>query len=412
MTFLRRWLRVPIPPRTRTNLQVDFLAAVFYGAFGGLTLPFIPVMGRRLGATPLQVSLLVAAPAIVFLLSFWLVNALRPIHPVRLVMWPALLGRALFLFLPLVKTPVPYVIVVVLYHGIASISTLGHAQVMRAIYPGDVRGRIMALVKVGMATFWVLASLVGGQLTQLVPFQWVFAAAGVLGMASALTFSRIRPPEPIEAPEHINPAVTWRLLTADAAFRRYLLAFFVYGFGGWLTSPAVPILLVDILHASNGQVGLLGAVTSAMWTLSFYSWGKMIDERTATNTTKIVFGIGMLTPVIYLLAPNAWLVQLAGVTEGLTSAGIDLGWLAAVLHYAPPGQVLHYVTLFNTLVGIRAATAPFIAGYLIPKVGVRWIFAVAAVVQLTGMLLMRRAPAPRHADDGNPSDRASTVSAG
>jgi MFS family permease len=406
MTFLRRWLRVPIPPRTRANLQIDFLAAVFYGAFGGLTLPFIPVMGRRLGATPLQVSLLVAAPAIVFLLSFWLVNAVRPVHPVRLVMWPALFGRSLFLVLPLVRTPAPYVILVVLYHAIASISTLGHAQVMRAIYPSDVRGRIMALVKVGMATSWVIASFVGGQLTQLAPFQWVFAA-GVLGMASALTFSRVRPPEPIEAPEHINPAVTWRLLTADAAYRRFLLAFFVYGFGGWLISPAVPILLVDTLHASNGQVGLLGAVTSAMWTLSFYSWGKMIDQHTATNTTKIVFGIGMLTPVIYLLAPNAWVVQLAGVTEGLTSAGIDLGWLAAVLHYAPPGQVLHYVTLFNTLVGIRAATAPFITGYLLPTVDVRWIFAVAAVVQLTGMLLMRRVPAPRQADDVSRSDRAS-----
>src|SRR5439155_1156207 len=109
MTFLRRWLRVPMPPRTRANAQVDFLAAILYGAFGGLTLSFILVMGRRLGATPLQVSLLVAAPAIVFLLSFWIVNAVRPVHPVRLVMWPGLLGRLLFLFMPLIKTPAPYV---------------------------------------------------------------------------------------------------------------------------------------------------------------------------------------------------------------------------------------------------------------------------------------------------------------
>src|SRR5207247_11433468 len=96
MTFLRRWLRVPMPPRTRANAQVDFLAAILYGAFGGLTLPFIPVMGRRLGATPLQVSLLVAAPAIVFLLSFWIVNAVRPVHPVRLVRCTGMLGLPLF----------------------------------------------------------------------------------------------------------------------------------------------------------------------------------------------------------------------------------------------------------------------------------------------------------------------------
>ncbi len=377
----------------RANAQSDFLAAILYGAFGGLTLPFIPVMGRRLGATPLQVSLLVAAPAIVFLLSFWIVNAVRPVPPVRLVMWPALLGRLLFLFMPLVKTPAPYVVLIVLYHAVNSINTLGYAQVMRAVYPDDVRGRIMALVKVGMAAFWVLGSLAGGQLTQLVPFQ----------------FSRVRTPDRIESPEHINPAVTWRILRTDAAFRPFLLAFFVYGFGGWLISAAVPILLVDDLHASNFQVGLLGAVTSAVWMLSFYSWGKMIDERTATNTTKVVFAIGTLTPIVYLLSPNAWVVQLAGITDGLTSAGIDLGWLAAVLHYAPPGQVLPYVTLFNTFVGIRAATAPFIAGALIPSIGARWIFAAAAVVQLTGMLLMRRVSAPRPAEDAAPPGSPSTT---
>jgi MFS family permease len=399
MTFLRRWLRVPIPPKTRASMQIDFLAAVLYGAFGGLTLPFIPVMGRRLGATPLQVSLLVAAPAIVLLMSFWIVNAVRPVHPVRLVIWPSLVGRAMFLFMPFIKKPVPYVLLVVLYHAVSSINTLGYAQVMRALYPDNVRGRIMALVKVGMATAWVLASLVGGQLTQVIPFQWVFAGAGVLGMASGMVFSQIRHPERMEVPEHIDPAVAWKLVRQDAAYRRFLLAFFIYGFGGWLISPAIPLLLVDELHATNFQVGLLGAVMSAMWMISFYSWGAMIDRRSATNTLKVVFSIGMLTPVIYLLAPSAWVAQLAGVTDGLTSAGIDLGWLAAALHYAPEGQVLHYVTLFNTSVGIRGATAPFIAGTLIPLIGVRWIFALGALLQFTGMLFMRRVPAPRGADE-------------
>src|SRR2546422_10658654 len=108
MTFLRRWLRVPIPPRMRANAQSDFLAAILYGAFGGLTLPFIPVMGRRLGATPLQVTVLVAAPAIVFLLSFWVVDAVRPVPPVPLATWPGLVGRLHFLFVPLFKPPLQY----------------------------------------------------------------------------------------------------------------------------------------------------------------------------------------------------------------------------------------------------------------------------------------------------------------
>src|SRR2546430_16408282 len=107
--------------------------------------------------------------------------------------------------------------------------------------------------------------------------------------------------------------------------------------------------------------------------------------------------------------PRSTLFPYTTLFRSLTSAGIDLGWLAAVLHYAPPGQVLHYVTLFNTLVGLRAATAPFIAGALIPSIGVRWIFAAAAVVQLTGMLLMRRVSAPGLAEGAAPSDPPSTA---
>src|SRR5207302_10661706 len=165
--------------------------------------------------------------------------------------------------------------------------------------------RILPLVQLCMASFWVLGSLDGAQLSQMVPFQWVFAAADILGMASAMVFSRLRTPDTIEAPEHINPAVTWRILRTDTAFRPFLLAFFVYGFGGWLISPAVPILLVDDLRATNFQVGLLGAVTSALWMLSFYSWGKLIDQRTATTTTKVAFATGTLTPVVYFFRPNA-----------------------------------------------------------------------------------------------------------
>src|SRR3989442_4135237 len=108
--------------------------------------------------------------------------------------------------------------------------------------------------------------------------------------------------------------------------------------------------------------------------LSFYAWGKMIDERTATNTTKVVFAIGTLTPIIYLLSPNAWVVQLAGITDGLTSAGIDLGWLAAGLHYAPPRQALDYVTLFKTFLGLRPPTPPFTSRALIPSIRAPRIF--------------------------------------
>ena len=390
MRLVDRWFRPWIPAAARRNAAVDLLSAALYGVFGGLTTPFIPVMGRRLGASELAVSLLVAAPAIVLLLSLWWARLLQTTHPVRLVVWPQAVGRALFLLMPLIQRPVAYVACVVAYHAVSSVGTLGYAQVMRSVYPDDVRGRIMALVRVGMAVAWIAGSLAGGQIMDRIAFQWVFGVAGVFGVASALVFRAMRMGA-VEAPA-VSPSLrrTVDVLRAHPAFRRLLLAFFVFGFGAWLMGPAVPILLVDVLRASSFQVGLLGAITSGMWLLAYYYWGRMIDRKTAVGALGTIFLIGAISPIIYGLASNAWVVQLAGITEGLVSAGIDLGWLTAVLQYAPAAELRHYLAIFNTLVGLRAATAPFLAGLLIPLIGVRWIFAAACVLILAGAWLLRR----------------------
>ncbi len=397
-----QWLG-PRHGTVRANARIDFLAAILFGVFGGLTIPFIPVMAARMGATPFELSLVVAAQALAMLLALFWVNVAQRADPVRLVVWTQSIGRALLLFMPLVRTPRVFVLVVFLYHAIASAAPLGYAQVMRAVYPEDVRGRIMGLVRVGMAAAWIGASLVGGRVMQTVPFQTVFAVAALFGLAGGMVFRWMRVEAPREPGERFALSGTWRTLRADGQLRRFVGAFFVFGFGAWLMGPAIPILLVDSLHATNFQVGLLGAVTSAFWLVAFYQWGRLIDRHTAPGALVFTFLIGALTPLIYLLSVNPWMVLASGVTDGVTSAGIDLGWLTALLQYAPPGYVAHYVAIFNTLVGVRGSTAPFLAGVLIPRIGPRAVFGLAIVCALTGAGLMRRAA--RRVAPASTSDR-------
>lgn len=389
MLAVRRWFRL-VPAAAQANARVDLLAGVLYGAFTGLTLPFIPVMGRRLGASPLAVALLVASSAIVLLLSLAWARLLRPVHPVRLVVWPQVIGRALFLLMPLVHTPGLYVAVVVLYHGVASIASLGYARVMQEVYPTEARGRIMAIVRVGAGIAWIVASVAGGQAMQLVPFQWVFAVAGVFGVAGALVFGRMRVGPSAAEPMGRSLAGLRETLRRDPSFRRFLAAFFVFGFGAWMMGPAVPLLLVDVLHATNFQVGLLGAVAAGTSVLAFYQWGRLIDRRTAPGALVRIMLAGAVTPLVYLSALNPWMALVGGASDGLAGSGIELGWLAAVLQLSPPGAVAHYVAIFNTLLGIRASTAPFLTGVLVPYIGVRPIFAIALVCTLAGAYLMRR----------------------
>jgi len=384
---LRPW----IPPAVRRNAAIDVTAAAIFGLWGGLTTPFIPFMGRRLGASALEVSVLVAAQAVVLLLSLWAVNLVRIGHPVRVVILPSLIARSLFFAMPLVRTPEEYVALIVVHYAIGQMGSPAYAQVMRAVYPDDLRGRIMAVVRVGMALCWIAASLVGGRLMQLVDFRWVFAAAAVFGVTSSLVFSRIRLPAVPEPEARADLRQIRRILRDDYGYRRFLTGLFVYGFATWFYGPAIAILLVDVLHATSFQAGLLGAVTSATWLFSYHYWGRMIDRRSGAMAMSGVVFVGSLTPLVYLSALNGWMVQGAGVTEGLTSAGLDIGWIAVVLQYAPAGNIRHYVAIWNFFVGLRAGTAPFLAGVLIPMLGVRWIFGMGAAGTFAGALLMRAA---------------------
>lgn len=384
-----------VPKSARASAKIDLIAAILYGLFGGLTTPFIPVIGRRMGASTLQVSLLVAAPALVLLLSLWWANLVRRSHPVRLMVWGATVGRCLFLLMPWVRNPFTYVSVVLGYHAVTSIGQLGYAQVMRAVYPAEARGRIMALVRIGMALAWVVGSLLGGPLMDAFAFHWVFAGAAVIGAASALVFARLNAPAVEDEEGRITLRGTVSVLRENRSFVRLLTGFFIFGFGGWMLTAAVPILLVDELRASTFQVGLLGAVTSGMWLVAYYGWGRMIDRRGSAGALRTIFLLGTLTPVIFLLARNAWMALPAGITDGSTSAGVDLGWLTAILQYAPAGAVRHYVAIFNTLVGIRGSVAPLLASALIPSIGPRGIFVISAVLMLIGAWVMHAAASQR-----------------
>jgi hypothetical protein len=381
-----------VPQAARPSVKADLTSAVLFGVFAGLTIPFIPVMGRRLGASPLEVSLLVAAPSIGLLGSIWWANAIHRASPLKMIIRPQVAGRGLLLLMPLVHGPRAYVMLILLMYAVTSIGSLAYAQVVREAYPQEVRARIVGFVRAWMALVWAVTSLIAGHIMERAPFQWVFAAAAVVGVIAPFMLRRMQVSG--TGQERGTFRETWRLLDENRPFSRFLSGFFVFGFGVWLMSPAIPILLVDELHATNFQVGLLGGATSATAIAAYYYWGRAMDRRPATHAVIPVFLIGTLTPLIYVIATSPWMALGAGVTDGLTSAGIELGWLQGVLQYAPIGQVRHYVAIYNTLVGVRGVTAPLLSGLLIPVIGSKAVLVGSALCTLAGAALMRRAQRP------------------
>ncbi|MDR5683387.1 MAG: MFS transporter [Armatimonadota bacterium] len=381
-----------IPPAARRAFLYDLGGAVLFGLFAGMVLPFLSVTARRLGATPLQVSLLTAGPAIGLLFAAWWSAIIAGRNPVPFVVWPSVVARGLFLLAPLVSGPHAFVALVIAFHLVHGTILPAYTAAIRSVFPREHRGRLLGLVRVGLSLASILAALVAGSALQRFGYPAVFPVAAVFGIASALVFGRIHLPGQPRSNERPSVHEAWRVALADSRFRALLVTTSVFGFGGWMMAPAVPLLLVDELGATNSQVGVLSAVMSACSVLSFFVWGRFIDRHSGLAAIRIVFAVGILTPLLFYLAPSTWYALLPFATDGFVIAAMDLAWMAAVMELAPADRVSQYTGAYASLLGVRGVVAPLLAGVVAEAMGPRPVFLIAASLIATAALVGWLAP--------------------
>ena len=388
-TLRQNWTTVPAI--VRRNLILDFNTAVCYGVFlAGIT-NFVPVVARRLGASPFLLSLIVAAPAIGNLIAVLGAHYLQQRRklPVMVAAWS--IGRGLFLLMLFVTAPVPFVLIVVAHWLIVSLPVTGYVELMRAVYPDAIRGRAMAYVRVGFTACATVMTPLFGQLLDIGSYQILFPIAALFGILTGVVFGQVKCDEVIAETRHdwLKP---WRIFLQDARYRAYSIAFMVYGIGNLLVAPLIPLLLVDELQLSYGEVGWLNMIGSIFWTASYVVWGRMLDRRGGLWIVQINFILTIFVSLAFWAAQDMRLAALAFLFNGIVLAGIDLGWMNAIMQFARREDIGHYAALHAFLVGVRGIIAPFLGTALmaIPFLGLRGVFLLSALIILLGWLLVRR----------------------
>ncbi len=385
-----------LPADVRRNFLLDATAAILVGVFVAVTTTFVPVVARRLGASDFELSLVTAAPYAGNLSAFLAVRYFQGRRKLPYMVFCWTLARGLFLLMAVITTSVPFVVITVLFWIIVSLPVPGYAEVIRQIYPDAYRGRAMAYVRIGMTACIIVATPLAGQLLDLVGYQWVFPVAALFGVASSLVFGRIRLVEGLADQSRTFRGI-FSVLRSDRAFRGLQIAFFVYGFGNLMLAPLLPIFLVDELRLNYTEVGLLGLVNSIFWMLGYVVFGRAVDRRGAYWTLQVSFLMTFVMPVSLVLASDMGLVAVAYVFSGLATAGIDLGWLTAIIALADRDRVGDYAALHSFLVGIRGFGAPFFAITLlaIPGIGLRGGLVMSALLIIAGWIIFRSVPRPR-----------------
>jgi len=400
------------PARVRRNFRIDLTSAILGGAYISVVVTFMPIVVRRMGGSPSDVALVVAAPFIGHLLSPLFTFLFAGLRPVRVTAGTATASRVVFLAGVLVAaTPLMLAMTTVVVFVIAVANIGSYTLLMQGIYPDTERAKAMANVRIGGAIAGIASAALAGALIDIVPASAVFAAAAIIALPGAISFFWIRyDPVAVRTRRPIKQIAqgVW----ADRRYRRLLLAATVFGTGNLMNVAIFPIMLVDHFDASNSFVGAMMVVQSATMIVAYLVWGRIIDRGSSIRLTLVNTVVTILVPIGYIAAPATWALLPVAAIAGIVTAGGELTFFTNIVQLAPRERIGEYAAAQSLLMGIRGTFAPFVASALLGLVDPRAVLLVGVLFMTVGAWIMAGAvrlattprPAPAAAPVQTPAD--------
>lgn len=219
--------------------------------------------------------------------------------------------------------------------------------------------------------FWTLlvvivASLVAerGRNSPVV-FGWIFAAAGLARLVGFFFLTRMRFPESVMRRAAAPPDLSE--MAQPLRDRNYLRLVAFVGVWGLLLNlgqPFYPVFLVQGLHRSMGEVGLLTALGGVGGLLTLRGWGWLCDRYGSRPVLQVctiawaLAGLGM-----WLMAGERFFWHLAAgyLVVGGTTACFQLCQFNLMLKLSPANKA-PYVAVFLALTSALTALGPLLGG--------------------------------------------------
>ena len=95
-----------LPAAIRKNMLVELWVGMAYGAFYAMTIPFIPVLLRRSGATPEMLAIYTSQQFLGSVLTAFSIVLMRRRRTMNIIVFCWLLSRSLILFFAFIVDPV------------------------------------------------------------------------------------------------------------------------------------------------------------------------------------------------------------------------------------------------------------------------------------------------------------------
>lgn len=380
-----------VPPKVRDSYNKDAWAGILSAVMSGLTVPFVAIIAReQLKASVFEIGILTAAPAIGSTLSLYWAHIMKGRHTMAFGVWSWSISRALLLLTLLAVTSWSFVTIITLYWIINAAAGPAYSVLMKEIYPDSDRVRIMGYVRVCIVITSILIAAIAGPLLKVVSYRFIFAIAGIFGIASAVWFGRI-PTSVVTRNasdrffELIREACI--ILREDHAYRWYCAGIFIFGSACYFAAPIYSIYQVDVLHVDTRWASVYTVIAQVVAMIAYYYWGGHVDRKKPALIVIVNSALFLLVPLNYIFATKAWMLIPCCVMSGAANAGLELAYFNGILHYGPSDKVPLYQAIFASLIGIRGTIIPFISSAFVQGdlLSMQGVFMVSIGLMLVGM---------------------------
>jgi MFS family permease len=382
---LRRVFNLPpeLSPELRSNYIFLLLDIGVWGLYMGSTVSFLTIYAARCGATPEQIGLLTALPALLSLLLALPVGQWLKRFPAgKVTFWAALVGRALLLayvFLPWVLPPTLQVnallvmaVILVVPNTVIGIS---FGQFFIEAIPSRWRGTVVGARNAIMSIVSFPVTLICGQvLTHMIfpsGYQVVFFIGFVGALATAYMIGRVHPiPDPaLPTVQPIAQPTRRKLPQIDAQGRAYLKVIgllFLLNFTNNMAAPLVPDWLVDHLQLSDATISI-GTATATMLVFLVSLGVARLTRRTGNrNATAIGAALLSLNAIALALATDANLYFVAAVVGGIASGVLGAAQYNYPLDHLPLTDRSNWLS-YGLMLGNAAVLLGALAGPLLAR---------------------------------------------
>lgn len=389
--YLRRLFSFPpdLPPALRRNFIHLFFDIGWWGLYTGTTAAFLNIYAVRTGATPDQIGLLTAVPALISMVLSLPTGRILKRFPARLSSGVAAFGgRILFLgfaLLPWIAAPAlqfqGILVLVILIAPASTVLGISFNQFLMEGVPSEWRGMVVGTRIAIMSIISFVVTVASGQILTRVPFplgyQIIFFIGFIGGVMTTFHILHVLPypapePEPLNlpltAPQQGRKSGLFHLPRMDDEGRGYLkviLLLFFFNLTNNMVAPLVPNLLVDKLKLSDATISVGTALSNMLvFAVSLFMAGmtRRIGNRKAT-----ALGAGLLVfhATALALAQDSTLYLTAAVAGGIASGILGTAQYNYHLDYVPlderPSWLSWNLLLGNAAVLLGALGGPFFA---------------------------------------------------